>query len=305
MAVFQLGSIIKKRREELGYSQEELADGICSVPTLSRIENGDRMPTKDHFEMLMQRLGYSAMSLDFFTDKRDFLIHEQKFKIRQSYINKDYPRAKAYMSEYLKLLGKGTPIDQQFSILYSTLLDGEQYSNSEKLERFESALLLTCPRYSCNKIPRVLTYEEIILLNNIAICYDSMGHRENTISILNAVKEYYEHHIISTEEALRTQPLILYNLSKFLGLNGQYDECIEVCNLATRIACSTGRCTFLGKIWYNRGWALLKRGQDGDYDAAQHSIRQAYLFASALEYSAEVEHCKKFWEKNFPNSKLL
>ena len=305
MAVFQLGSILKKRREELGYSQEELADGICSVPTLSRIENGDRMPTKDHFEMLMQRLGYSAMSLDFFTDKRDFLIHELKFKIRQAYINKDYHHAKAYMAEYLEILGNGTPIDQQFSLLYSTLLEEDQYSNHEKLERFESALLLTCPRYSCNKIPRVLTYEEIILLNNIAIGYDSMGNRENTISILNAVKEYYEHHVISTEEALRTQPLILYNLSKFLGLNGQYDECIDVCNHAIRIASSTRRCTFLGKIWYNRGWALLKRGQDGDHSASQHSIRQAYLFASVLGYVVEMEHYKKFWEKNFPEAELL
>ena len=77
MAVFQLGSIIRSRRIELGLSQEQLADGICSVPTLSRFENGERMPTKNHFEMLMQRLGYSAMSLDFYTDRQDFLIHEQ------------------------------------------------------------------------------------------------------------------------------------------------------------------------------------------------------------------------------------
>ena len=65
MAVFQLGPIIRARREELQISQEDLADGICSVPTLSRIENGERMPTKNHFEMLMQRLGYNITSLDF------------------------------------------------------------------------------------------------------------------------------------------------------------------------------------------------------------------------------------------------
>lgn len=58
MPIFQFGFMIKQRREELGYTQEDLADGICSVPTLSRIENGDRMPTREHFEMLIQRLGY-------------------------------------------------------------------------------------------------------------------------------------------------------------------------------------------------------------------------------------------------------
>lgn len=74
MAVFQLGTVIKNRREELGITQEDLADGICSVPTLSRIENGERMPTKDHFEMFMQRLGYSAMSLDFLRTNRTFRL---------------------------------------------------------------------------------------------------------------------------------------------------------------------------------------------------------------------------------------
>ena len=55
MPIFQFGYIIRNRREELGYTQEDLADGICSVPTLSRIENGERMPTKEHFEMLDKR----------------------------------------------------------------------------------------------------------------------------------------------------------------------------------------------------------------------------------------------------------
>lgn len=53
MPIFQFGFMIKHRREELGYTQEDLADGICSVPTLSRIENGERMPTREHFEMLI------------------------------------------------------------------------------------------------------------------------------------------------------------------------------------------------------------------------------------------------------------
>lgn len=305
MSFFQLGSILRKRREELGYSQEELAEGICSIPTLSRIENGERMPTKDHFEMLMQRLGYSANSLDYFTDKRDFLIHELKFKIRQAYIDKDYANAKQYLEEYQELMGIGTPIEKQFSLLYSTLLDEKTYSNEDKLNRFETALRLTCPRYRCNNIPRVLSYEEIILLNGIALCYDAVGKREHTISILSAIREYYRHHIIHPEEALRTQPLILYNLSKFLGLNGQYDECIDVCDQAIQMASVTGRCTFLGKMWYNKGWALLKRKREGDESASQHAIRQAYLFASVLGYTNEMECYKTFWRENFASVDLL
>ncbi|MBP3729639.1 MAG: helix-turn-helix transcriptional regulator [Lachnospiraceae bacterium] len=38
MPISKVGYLIKRRREELGYTQEELADGICAVTTLSRIE---------------------------------------------------------------------------------------------------------------------------------------------------------------------------------------------------------------------------------------------------------------------------
>ena len=110
MAVFQLGPIMRARREELGLSQEDLADGICAVPTLSRIENGERMPTKNHFEMLMQRLGYSAMSLDFFTDRRDFLIHQMKIKMRYAFMSGEYSLVEQLLEEFEHLLENPTKV---------------------------------------------------------------------------------------------------------------------------------------------------------------------------------------------------
>ena len=129
MSVFQLGIIIKERREELGISQEILADGICAVPNLSRIENGERIPTKTHFEMLMQRLGYSAVSLDFFTDRQDFQAYELKFKIRQAYMEKDYNLARAYVEELETLLPNPTNVDKQFLCQISKI---KEYQDKEK-----------------------------------------------------------------------------------------------------------------------------------------------------------------------------
>ena len=299
MAVFQLGPILKARREELGLSQEDLADGICAVPTLSRIENGERMPTKNHFEMLMQRLGYSAMSMDFFTDKQDFIIHELKFKTRQAYVAKNYPLARKYMEELESILDNPTKIDRQFVLLHEIMLNEGKYSNMEMLQQFEVAIQLTCPKYKCNYIPRVLSYDEIILLNNIAICYEAAGDRERAISILTVLKEYYDHHVISEEEALRTQPMILYNLSKFLGLSGRYDECIEICDLGIRIARTTGRCTLLGKTLFNRAWALVQRNRAGDKDAAEKALRHAIYYSCAMENQQLTESMKNFYEETY------
>ena len=91
MAISQIGAVIRRRRVELGLSQEDLADGVCSVTTLSRIENGERMPTQNHLEILLQRIGYSDMMVQSYLSEEDFLAHDLKFKIRQAFIENDSP----------------------------------------------------------------------------------------------------------------------------------------------------------------------------------------------------------------------
>ena len=299
MAVFQLGAVIKNRREELGITQEDLADGICSVPTLSRIENGERMPTKDHFEMLMQRLGYSAMSLDFFTDKQDFQTYELKFKIRQEYVSRNYALAGKYMKELESTLENPTKIDRQFILLHDVLINESKYSNGERLEQLEAAIQLTCPKFKSGVIPKVLSYDEIILLNNIAICHNAQGDTAQAIEILTALKEYFDHHVISVEEALRTQPMILYNLSKYLGLSGRYDECIEICDLGIRIARKTGRCSLLGKTLFNRAWALLQRNRTEDREVAKRALKDAIYFSHVIGDQKNLKIMQEFYTESF------
>ena len=53
--------------------------------------------------------------------------------------------------------------------------------------------------------------------------------------------------------------MILYNLSKVLGLAGRYDE--GVCDEGIRIAKTTGRCLSLPQTMYDRAWAMVKRGR--------------------------------------------
>lgn len=305
MAVFQLGPIIKNRREELGLTQEDLADGICSVPTLSRIENGERMPTKDHFEMLMQRLGYSAMSLDYFTDRQDFRVYELKFKIRQDYVSGDCSLANKHLKELENIQDDPTKIDRQFVLLHEILINEANYTNAERMERLEAAIQLTCPKYKSGFIPQILSYDEIILLNNIAICYHAEGDSTQAIGILTSLKDYFDHHVISAEEALRTQPMILYNLSKYLGLSGRYDECIEICDLGIRIARTTGRCPLLGETLFNRAWALIQRNRVGDREVAEKTLRDAIYFSCAIDNQQIMEIMQDFYRKTFGESILV
>lgn len=301
MAIFQFGPIIKSKREELGYTQEELADGICSVPTLSRIENGDRMPTREHFEMLLQRLGYSDTMLDHFVDERQLHLHELKFQIRQEIMLNHLEKAKMLLSQYVQDIPSPSNIERQFILMCDTMVNTASYTPQQRLEIFESAIKLTYPKYEDGKLPKVISFEEIILLNNIAVSYSQMGNAEEAIRILYGLKVYYEHHVVNPEEILRTQPMILYNLSKCLGSSGRFDECIEIADQGIRISRETGRCTYMHGLLYNRAWSLVRRKRDGDLEAARTSAIQAYQFAVIMERGYSVELYKKFLRNNFPD----
>lgn len=283
MSIFQFGSVIRMRREELSLTQEDLADGICAVTTLSRIENGERMPTQNHLEMLMQRLGYSDTLVDSFVSEHEFRAHQLKYQIRQNFITGCTEQSRALLDEFKKLNPNPTQISCQFILLHEVLLYPERYSAEERLAKLEEAMKLTCPNYQSGKMPQALTYEEIILLNNIAVCNAQFGNRRSAIILLYRLKEYYETKIVNVEEALRTQAMTLYNLSKMLGLEGRYDECIEVCDCGIKLAQKTGRCQLFSKTLFNRAWALLKRGADGDLEKAKYSAERALQMANIME----------------------
>ena len=119
MAVYNIGNLIKLRREELGLTQEELSDGICSVPTLSRIENGVNPPTRSHAQALLQRLGYSDVESFITTGETEFEIARLQYKCRFANIDKDRIGAIGFLDQLSAFQDAFSPTDRQFyDIMY-------------------------------------------------------------------------------------------------------------------------------------------------------------------------------------------
>ena len=59
----ELGSLVRKLRKERNLTQEQLAEGICSPVSISRIESGRQRPSKALLDALMDRLGMSSYQL--------------------------------------------------------------------------------------------------------------------------------------------------------------------------------------------------------------------------------------------------
>ena len=62
-----IGSIIKLNRLNQNISQKTLSKGVCVASYLSRIENGDLIPSEEVISIIFNRLGLT------FNDSKEFL----------------------------------------------------------------------------------------------------------------------------------------------------------------------------------------------------------------------------------------
>lgn len=299
MAIIQYGTIIRKYREEMGVTQEELCEGICSVPTLSRIENGERMPTKDNLTRLLQRLGKTDLFIDSYVSANDFELHELKYNIRQMQMLGDREKGKQLLEKYKSLHKKDSVTNRQFELTHEILFYPEKYSTEDMLEKLEACLRQTCSSYTKDHIPRLLTYEEILLLNSIAHCYSRLGDAETAIRIYYKLIEYYERHMVNSEEILRTKPLILYNAANELCAVERYDECISCCDKGILLAQETGRCFMLPYILYVRGWALILSNNEENAAEAKKTMLQAIHTADFMNNAFVMREGRDSFKENF------
>lgn len=300
MSLYNVGNFIKQKRVELGITQEELCEGICSVTTLSRLENGEQTPRSSNVRALLQRLGYSGALFFQTAGKEEFEITELQIELRQTYNLHDYGKSQSLLAKLEEYKSSFSDTDFQFYQIMYAVMHKKDLSNFEVIKMLENALRLTHPKYSIKNLPKVLTYEEATALNNIAAHLGLEREYDEAIKILFHLKDYYERRVVDIQEAQRALPTILYNLSKFLGLSGRYDECISVCNQGIRIAKESGRSRCLARTLYNLSWALVKLGRPCDIEPARQAAKEAYCLSKLLENRPEfLERMSGFIKTNF------
>ena len=141
------GTFIRREREFLGMRQRELADGICTIATISRIENGSQTPTPVLFKLLLERLGVSGFSYeDFFEASSLHLLNLQK-RIMACLDKKDLDSLPLLLGEYHDLAKRNCWEEQFFQFAkgwYLFLLDG---NGQRFLEVCEEAMRVMRPGY--------------------------------------------------------------------------------------------------------------------------------------------------------------
>ncbi len=189
----ELGRFIHTARMAKGYSMEEVCRGICSVPTMARIEKGERKVDYLMIELLLERMDISKEEYEFILDNNDYQEYMEREEIRMLIEQKELEQAEKKLRLYEKRhVKKNLNLHQQFVFLQMGYV--EKYKNilekKEVKKLFHKAISITSPEYWKNIEQRkVLSNTELNGLVELIECIDDPEKREKKQEIIN---NYFE-----------------------------------------------------------------------------------------------------------------
>lgn len=302
MPTYGVGNVIREMRTRLGYTQEELAFGICTTGTLSRIENGNEIISRRVFEALCSRMpGMHHVFFSFDTKKE--MQRSKLCKQTLLYLAlRKLPESKAAMKQYRQLADEQNPFCIQFQLYTEAIYQAIVKEREEEiLPKLKNALKITLPDYQTRlhsiRKPLMLTYDELYILSNMGIAYAKLQDTELAFHILYLLKGYIETQDLDVEESMTAYPMILGNFAWLLELQGRFEEAVKQCDIGIHICDTTGRYTVLPHLLCIKAWCLTASGCP---ETAKKSRQQAKAILDISDNYKGYGSFQKFYKAREP-----
>ncbi len=284
MANYPVGKLIAEMRRRRGISQMELAGEICSVSTISKIENGVQAPSRKVCEGLMQRLGIPI------TGSRLYISSEelQKSMIEEQIIHcmdaGRYEKAGELLQIYEQMRGNHEDgvLEQQFALrVRGNLLLALGTNLPLAEEVLVKALRLTIPEMDLEHPERLtlLTNEELAILQKFSEVSYALGNQARGKRLHFFLKGYLE--TAKTDELahIRIYPGVVSTLARWLEADGRFAEALQFCEYGISVCMEYGRLTEFPKLMETKTYALIALGRK---EEAAVSLQQVCTILQSL-----------------------
>ncbi|MDD6037176.1 MAG: helix-turn-helix transcriptional regulator [bacterium] len=241
MIYYQLGEVIRELRSRQNMTQESLAEGICSVGSIAKIEGGTQMPSGHVAEALLARLGERS---SFFIG---FGKEQQLLELRN------------YEQLLAKAMEKGDKPGSAFErqlYAYVKLIDRQKHGEEHQTVLMElmEILAMSMPieeLYEQKRNRYAYTYLELFILNNIAVQFYYLECIESSCRILERLSAYLWGKYIDEEIKTHLLPMLHNNLATVKLRQQMYTPAKQFCLDGIRYSINAGMLTPLPYLFEN------------------------------------------------------
>lgn len=297
MALYIIGDFIKETRLRKGYTQEEVSFGICTPASLSRIENGVQTPGRYILDKLLERLGTENNVFNIFVNRNEMELYELLQELARDIADGRVSELEEKVPKLEEMTKDSSELERQY-LYYAKgeLARKHGASDDEVMEWFMKAIHITLPQFD-GVTPlesNLLTFDEIVIINNIAMKHARSGELGKAMKLGFWLKKYMEDKVIDGKQKTAKYPTIVFNLSNWIGARKRFADALEVVNDGIDFCIKYGNLMVLPYLLYNKASCLaeLERKEE----ARQFFSQSVVLFEiMKLEDRAKkaTDGCKK------------
>jgi transcriptional regulator with XRE-family HTH domain len=255
----ETGRVIRALRKQQGLTQEQLSEGIMDTSNFSRIETGKFVPSKIHLNIIMERLGYSADTfISNFVNTDEARWFKHKDQVITAIVDCDISKLREHISVLENNPIAKTAIGKQFLKFAELCIQLEEECHTvSRQQKIIKALKITIPKFAEERISEYfLSRTEIFLVNQLALHYLNNDDKLRGIVRLKDLAKGIRDHYIDEQEKAALLSVVLYNLSKYLGLCGFHQEAVEVCDEGIKLCVDSNKLNYLPGLIFNKAYCL-------------------------------------------------
>ena len=212
-----LGRILQKLRREQELSQKELCRGLCSIPTLSRIEYGEREPEQMLFDSLISRLGKDSTKWELILKETDKKLLQKRVYMEYLIQAEEWEELKEKLEDYKDFDGVTKNLQEQYVCLIQAILYKQEKQYEEALQSCYEGLDKTKLQIDDKnyRIRERVSRNELRLLCCIGeILYLKEDFEEKEYQYWKELLEYIEHFCTDEQYQLQFYIQAQYYLAK-------------------------------------------------------------------------------------------
>lgn len=296
-----VGQYLSTERKKVNYTQEKISDGICSVESYSRIENG-RKPTRNNYKALTEKIGtenrYYIELVN--TGNIDALLLRREISY-ELFMEKN-ERLPELLEELKTVLGeKEVAKNRQYLEFVQVSIEentGRKTWN-QCCDMFRNILSYTMNEKEIGKKRHVYTMLEINLIDHISVCMAKDGESEEAMHLIKAFLDDMDY--MKTEKYYETF-LAKLNYARWKSDRENFDEaeCIYREGIEQRIRRNKTELLdeYIGEYAYNK---YLKNNINEKQDVKRYLLYALVLsrmYGTQRVYKTILQFLKKINEED-------
>lgn len=285
-----IGDIIRRRRNMIGMSAEDLCWDICSVETLERIEKLKCTPQPKRMRKLFERLGLVGEYQQTFVSVTDHEIKKCSEEVSLCSNRGDYDKALDKLNCLNQMLVEKTPEDEQFLMMTETMVKYRMGSIGlpECVKQLKRALKYTMPLVNASG-NYYLRRNEINCLYNLAMVRGGDVTCEEEHFLLNLCYSMLQDRMISD---IRVLEMLILAAIRIQVCKGKYDEAERLSEKLIQIELKNKRSNVLYAA-FNVRILIFQKRQDYGETVEKSRIERNNYYALAMKNKQTNKETRK------------